>query len=106
MTTERIRPIKALAGGVALLAVGVAGGYWGAHSTIVSRETANPATSMSPAAQPAAAGANGKPLYWYDPMMPSQHFDKPGTSPMGMQMVPKYANEGSEGGGVHVISGG
>ncbi|MCI3132800.1 efflux RND transporter periplasmic adaptor subunit [Phenylobacterium aquaticum] len=30
-------------------------------------------------------------LYWYDPMVPAQHFDKPGKSPMGMEMVPKYA---------------
>ncbi len=32
-----------------------------------------------------------KILYWYDTMVPQQHFDKPGLSPMGMQMVPKYA---------------
>jgi Cu(I)/Ag(I) efflux system membrane fusion protein len=38
--------------------------------------------------------ASGKetPVYWYDPMRPSQHFDKPGKSPfMDMQLVPKYA---------------
>ena len=33
-------------------------------------------------------------LYWYDPMRPSQHFDKPGKSPfMDMQLVPKYADQ-------------
>jgi membrane fusion protein, copper/silver efflux system len=33
------------------------------------------------------------PRYWYDPMHPSQHFDKPGKSPfMDMQLVPKYAD--------------
>jgi membrane fusion protein, copper/silver efflux system len=33
------------------------------------------------------------PSYWYDPMHPSQHFDRPGKSPfMDMQLVPKYAN--------------
>jgi membrane fusion protein, copper/silver efflux system len=33
------------------------------------------------------------PGYWYDPMHPSQHFDKPGKSPfMDMQLVPKYAD--------------
>jgi membrane fusion protein, copper/silver efflux system len=32
-------------------------------------------------------------LYWYDPMMPAQHFDKPGKSPfMDMDLVPKYAD--------------
>jgi hypothetical protein len=34
-------------------------------------------------------------LYWYDPMKPEQHFTKPGKSPMGMQLVPKYAPEKS-----------
>jgi Cu(I)/Ag(I) efflux system membrane fusion protein len=36
-------------------------------------------------------------LYWYDPMTPQQHFDHPGTSPMGMQLVPKYAEAGGAG---------
>ena len=32
-------------------------------------------------------------IYWYDPMVPDQHFDKPGKSPfMDMELVPKYAN--------------
>lgn len=33
-------------------------------------------------------------LYWYDPMVPGQHFDEPGKSPfMEMQLVPKCAGE-------------
>ena len=37
------------------------------------------------------AAAKGAPLYWYDPMRPSEHFDKPGKSPfMDMELVPKY----------------
>ena len=33
-------------------------------------------------------------LYWYDPMVPTQKFDKPGKSPfMDMQLVAKYADE-------------
>jgi membrane fusion protein, copper/silver efflux system len=33
------------------------------------------------------------PSYWYDPMHPTQHFDKSGKSPfMDMQLVPKYAD--------------
>lgn len=32
-----------------------------------------------------------KVLYWYDPMVPNTHFDKPGKSPfMDMQLVPMY----------------
>lgn len=37
-----------------------------------------------------------KVLYWYDTMVPQQHFDHPGLSPMGMQMVPRYANEDAD----------
>src|SRR3546814_16180041 len=45
------------------------------------------------AAPPQTADAGRKPLYWYDPMVPSQHFDKPGKSPfMDMQLIPKYAD--------------
>ena len=40
------------------------------------------------------------PSYWYDPMQPSQHFDKPGKSPfMDMQLVPKYAERATNNGG-------
>lgn len=44
----------------------------------------------------AAAGENTgrKVLYWHDPMMPGQKFDKPGKSPfMDMDLVPVYAGE-------------
>src|SRR5437867_967388 len=40
-----------------------------------------------------------KVLYWHDPMVPGQKFDKPGKSPfMDMQLVPVYADgNGDEG---------
>jgi Cu(I)/Ag(I) efflux system membrane fusion protein len=58
--------------------------------------------SEAPAMQSAAAGR--KALYYYDPMVPSQHFDAPGKSPfMDMQLVPKYADgSGSDAPGVRV----
>ena len=46
--------------------------------------------------QPGATVPAGerKVLYWYDPMVPDQHFAKPGKSPfMDMQLQPKYADE-------------
>jgi membrane fusion protein, copper/silver efflux system len=44
-------------------------------------------------------------LYWYDPMYPQHRFDKPGKSPfMDMQLVPKYAGEGSSDPGTVTIS--
>ncbi|MFT7773975.1 efflux RND transporter periplasmic adaptor subunit [Roseateles sp.] len=45
------------------------------------------------AVQPLAV-AERKVLYWYDPMVPGQKFDKPGKSPyMDMQLQPMYADE-------------
>jgi Cu(I)/Ag(I) efflux system membrane fusion protein len=46
----------------------------------------------------AETSAERKVLYWYDPMQPNQHFDRPGKSPfMDMQLVPKYAEQNSAG---------
>jgi len=54
-------------------------------------------------APPASAAVDRKVLYWHDPMVPGQRFDKPGKSPfMDMQLVPVYADAESDGGGVKV----
>ena len=47
------------------------------------------------AAAPAAGAAEKerKILYWTDPMIPGFKSDKPGKSPMGMDMVPVYADD-------------
>lgn len=37
-------------------------------------------------------------LYWYDPMVPNEHYPGPGKSSMGMQLIPKYADQTGEGG--------
>ncbi|WP_318390706.1 efflux RND transporter periplasmic adaptor subunit [Enterobacter sp.] len=43
---------------------------------------------------PAAQTPERQVLYWYDPMMPTERFDKPGKSPfMDMDLVPRYADE-------------
>ena len=52
----------------------------------------------TPPAATAKAEAPTEPrvLYYYDPMRPEVHFDKPGKSPfMDMQLVPRYADEGA-----------
>jgi len=82
---------KTLIAGAAMLVVGLAGGWalsqWRAGSAAHSEHTA-----AAPA--PSASAAERKVLYWYDPMVPSQKFDKPGKSPfMDMMLVPKYADE-------------
>src|SRR5213083_2145920 len=44
-----------------------------------------------------------KVLYWHEPMVPGQKFDKPGKSPfMDMQLVPVYEDQAGQGGGVSV----
>ncbi|CAJ0708756.1 Cation efflux system protein CusB [Ralstonia edaphis] len=46
-----------------------------------------------------------KVLYWHDPMVPGQRFDKPGKSPfMDMQLVPVYADGDAGGSGVTIDS--
>lgn len=37
-------------------------------------------------------------LYWYDPMVPQEHYPGPGKSSMGMALQPKYADGGAQGG--------
>ncbi len=103
---------RALATGAIALALAGAGGFglWWLGMTQGMR-MASPAQSPSAAAAgPQHAGdidpATGrKVLYWHDPMVPAQRFDKPGKSPfMDMQLVPVYADEGAAEGGVSIPS--
>jgi len=72
----------AIAGAIVVGAIGLLAGFWWAKST---------------GHAPTSSAANGsdqqhRALYWYDPMVPAQHFDKPGKSPfMDMQLAPKCA---------------
>jgi Cu(I)/Ag(I) efflux system membrane fusion protein len=97
MKSARISHLESLAGALVLLALGAGGGYWWAHRTMVSGPAANP---------PASSPPTGNILYWHDPMKPDVKFDKPGKSPfMDMQLLPVYADQGSEGRGVRVNPG-
>jgi Cu(I)/Ag(I) efflux system membrane fusion protein len=61
-----------------------------AGGVVIGRATAPPET-----AAPAVASGR-KVLYWYDPMVPGQRFERPGKSPyMDMPLQPKYADEGA-----------
>ncbi|MGH8514325.1 MAG: efflux RND transporter periplasmic adaptor subunit, partial [Gammaproteobacteria bacterium] len=53
-----------------------------------SDNTGNP----GPAVATPAKGER-KILYWWDPMLPDFRSDKPGLSPMNMEMVPVYEDE-------------
>jgi Cu(I)/Ag(I) efflux system membrane fusion protein len=98
---------------VALLvaALAAAAGYWfgarqGAHD---APATAAAGGGASPPATDAAGNKllyddkGRRVLYWHDPMVPGQRFDKPGKSPfMDMMLVPVYADEGADEGTVKV----
>ncbi|MBS0212030.1 MAG: efflux RND transporter periplasmic adaptor subunit [Proteobacteria bacterium] len=84
MTSNPIRFIGLAAIAAALLA----GGYWWGHAQQTSAKGSTP--------------SERKVMYWYDTMVPDQHFDHPGLSPMGMQMVPKYADEAATNASVRI----
>ena len=88
--------------GVALLAAGY---FIGVHRAASTRP-------MPAMAATAASGdkvdpqAGRKVLYWHDPMVPNQHFDKPGKSPfMDMQLQPVYADDGGGSTGIRINPG-
>lgn len=77
--------------GLALLALGAAGGGWWAKRSAMSTPPV------------ASQVAERKVLYWYDPMVPQQRFEQPGKSPfMDMALVPKYADEVGSAAGVMI----
>lgn len=80
---------------IAALIVGLALGW------IVSQRRSSDAGAQPAASQSGEAASNSdrKVLYWHDPMVPGQKFDKPGKSPfMNMDLVPVYADEAGDGG--------
>jgi len=81
-----------VAAAMAVLLAGAAGGWWWARH-------AGGQSAMAESSQ-------AEVLYWYDPMVPLQHFDKPGKSPfMDMELVPRYANEAGPATGVQIAAG-
>jgi Cu(I)/Ag(I) efflux system membrane fusion protein len=60
-------------------------------------------TASSPIGEAKAGGSGKKVLYWHDPMVPDQKFDKPGKSPfMDMELVPVYADDAGDDGKVNI----
>lgn len=88
--SPRMALVLAGIGIVTLVAAG-GGGFWlGTHRT--------PATAVASAAEDGR-----RVLYWYDPMVPAQHFDHAGKSPfMDMQLVARYAGDAQAEAGVQV----
>lgn len=46
--------------------------------------------------QSSQAKSNNEPLYWVAPMDPNYKRDKPGKSPMGMDLIPVYAEDAAQ----------
>jgi len=92
MNPQQSGRVRLAAGAVALLLIGAAGGIGLARLSAGADDHA-----------PAAGVEDREILYWYDPMVPGQRFDRPGKSPyMDMPLVPRYADEGSGGAGVRI----
>ncbi len=92
---------------IVLAVLGLAAGGYGLYW--LGMDQGRKAGAPTPAADPgtnavaANAAADRKVLYWHDPMMPGQKFDKPGKSPfMDMQLVPVYAGDADDEGKVSV----
>ncbi|MEO5510777.1 MAG: efflux RND transporter periplasmic adaptor subunit, partial [Longimicrobiales bacterium] len=87
--------------GVAIVAAIAAGGYglylFGMNQGMQMIAPAGGPTGASTAGDPAAGKSEKKVLYWHDPMVPGQKFDKPGKSPfMDMQLVPVYGGDAAD----------
>ncbi|MFM5916624.1 MAG: efflux RND transporter periplasmic adaptor subunit [Novosphingobium sp.] len=75
------------AGLMAAVLIAGGGGYWLGQRGGSGTETGSSQTER-------------KILYWYDPMVPAEHYDNPNSlSSMGMKTQPKYADDGATPGG-------
>ena len=87
MNSPAMKTAMAAALGAALLALGAAAGDWWAGQ----RDGHDPdAASAAAPASASAPAAERKVLYWYDPMVPTQKFDRPGKTPfLDRELVPR-----------------
>ena len=94
---DAIRLAMALSMMAAVLGAAGYGLYRFGMSRGTTMSAPGPGADMAGGAAATAAG-DRKVLYWHDPMVPAQKFDKPGKSPfMDMQLVPVYADGADEG---------
>ncbi|WP_374664013.1 efflux RND transporter periplasmic adaptor subunit [Ramlibacter sp.] len=84
---------------VAAAVLALAGGAFYAGRQSASGHAATGPVPVSTAAPEASRAKERQVLYWHDPMVPGQRFDKPGKSPfMDMPLVPVYADEQTDSG--------
>ncbi len=86
MTMDRATAARWRAGILAAVLIAGGGGYWLGQR------------GNNGAAPSAASGEGRKILYYYDPMVPLEHYDNPDSlSSMGMKTIPKYADASGSG---------
>jgi Cu(I)/Ag(I) efflux system membrane fusion protein len=93
--TDMSNALKLVLVALASAALGAGGYAWFAQ-----RPASSPGMPAQPGTMEGAAPQRQerKILYWHDPMVPQQRFDKPGKSPfMDMDLVPVYADEAQGG---------
>lgn len=78
---------------VLLVAAALLGGY------VIGARNSAPTTDETSAS---VTPEEKKPLYWVAPMNPSFRSDKPGKSPMGMDMVPVYEESAGSGDSISI----
>lgn len=85
-----MKPIRIILA-IALLALAAVAGVWFWQTSTKAHAPAA-ASHGEPAVNGVVQDDSGRTvLYWYDPMVPGQKFERPGKSPfMDMQLVPKY----------------
>lgn len=77
---------------VACLLLAAGAGWWFWQSAKTSRAPAGTSHAEHVVNGVVQDDSGRTVLYWYDPMVPGQKFERPGKSPfMDMQLVPKYA---------------
>ena len=93
----------ALSGAIVVAVLAVAG--FGLYRFGMHRGMAMSTDMALPGAATTTATNGKKPLYWHDPMVPGQKFDKPGKSPfMDMMLVPVYGGDEGDDGKVVISS--
>lgn len=98
----------AVVGLLAIAVLAAAAGYWlgtrGASHVGAPAQVSGGTTTIANGSTELVDPKTGrKVLYWHDPMVPGQRFDKPGRSPfMAMDLVPVYAEEGADQGQVAI----
>ena len=92
MSMDRVTAVRWRAGILAAALIAGGGGYW-------LGQRGGSATEAGP------VQSERKILYWYDPMVPQEHYDNPGAlSSMGMKTQPRYADDGTANGGTPGVS--